>query len=76
MIVMVERVSHHRDDESLAAKARWFRTLSHAERFAMMCELATLAIKRNPAIAMTPRDASQLDYAHTPPERIRIVSQA
>jgi hypothetical protein len=45
-------ISHDREDEeSMAAKVRWFRTLTHEERLNYLCEIATLALARNPHLA-------------------------
>jgi hypothetical protein len=43
-------ISHDRDEESLAAKARWFRTLSPAERLQMLAEWTELVLQNNPRL--------------------------
>ncbi len=47
----VHGVSHSRDDESLEAKARWFRSLSVEERMAYLTEITELALQSNPRIS-------------------------
>ena len=47
----VHGVSHSWDDESLEAKARWFRSLSVEERMAYLVELTELALRNNPRTA-------------------------
>jgi hypothetical protein len=43
-------VSHSRKDESLAAKARWFQSLSLEERMEYLCEITELVLQNNPRI--------------------------
>jgi len=45
------RISHDRNDESLEAKARWFRSLSMAERLAYLGSITDLALKADPDLA-------------------------
>ena len=67
MLTMIQRVSHSRDDESLEAKARWFQSLSLAERMDLLCEYTDLVIENNPKVAESGR-------AQSSTERIRVLS--
>lgn len=51
-------ISHNRDEESVEAKTRWFRSLSISERMEMLCSFTDLALSLNPGI-MDKRDAQQ-----------------
>ena len=44
-------LSHDRNDETLEAKARWFQSLSLAERMELLCAFTDLALSANPALA-------------------------
>ena len=44
-------VSHDRGEESLAAKARWFQSLSLTERMEWLCSVTNLALEVNPRLA-------------------------
>ncbi len=44
-------LSHDRNDESLEAKARWFQSLSLAERMELLCAYTDLALTANPSLA-------------------------
>ena len=44
-------VSHDRSEESPQAKARWFQSLSLAERMDVLCEMTDLILENNPRIA-------------------------
>lgn len=66
---MNENISHSRDDESIEAKVKWFRSLSLAERMDLLCDFTDLALAINPGLA------DQKDV--TPIEgRIRVISKA
>ena len=41
-------VSHTRDDESLAEKARWFRSLPVEQRMEIFCELTEMMLQNQP----------------------------
>lgn len=57
---MVQRaVSHDRQEETLEAKARWFQSLSLAERMEMLCIFTDLALSVNPKI-VEQRDAQPI----------------
>jgi hypothetical protein len=43
-------ISHSRSDETIEAKARWFRSLSLSERMDMLCAFTDLALSVNPAL--------------------------
>jgi hypothetical protein len=64
---MNEGVSHSRADESFEAKARWFQSLSVAERMNLLCEFTDLVMENNPRVAETGR-------AQSSTERIRVLS--
>ena len=55
---MVPHVSHMRDDESLEAKARWFRSLPLEDRMQMLCEFTDLVLSINPQVAKAGRAQS------------------
>ena len=64
---MNEGISHSRDDESLEAKARWFHSLSVAERMNLLCEFTDLVMENNP-------DAAKVGRAQSSTDRIRVLS--
>jgi hypothetical protein len=43
-------ISHDRNEETMEAKVRWFRSLSLAERMRLLCEFTDLAFALNPRI--------------------------
>ncbi len=48
---MVDRtISHDWQDENIEAKARWFQSLSLAERMDMLCWFTDLMLAANPKI--------------------------
>ena len=47
---MLETISHNRSDESPESKARWFQSLSLAERMDMLCFFTDLILDNNPKI--------------------------
>jgi len=47
----LQKISHDRADESLEAKARWFQSLTLAERMDMLCWFTDLILENNPHIA-------------------------
>ena len=57
---MLECVSDNRGDESMAAKARWFQTLSTEERLEFLCELVDMALEVRPQLA-EPADATSAE---------------
>lgn len=54
---MLKTVSHDRSEETMAAKVRWFQTLSVEERLEYLCALADLALEVRPQ-PMEPADAA------------------
>ena len=62
-------MSHDRGEESPEAKARWFRSLSMAERIEMLCALTDLALEVNPGLA-------ESKSAQPIPGRIQVLSKA
>ena len=48
---MIKTVSHNRSDEQMEAKARWFRSLSFAERMDLLCAFTDMILSVNPRIA-------------------------
>jgi hypothetical protein len=66
---MANKVSHDRADESLEAKARWFRSLSVEERLEVLCELTDLALSVNP-------DLPKRKHAESVPGRVQVLRQA
>ncbi|MGC9314603.1 MAG: hypothetical protein ACP5G4_03115 [bacterium] len=44
------KISHNREDESPLAKARWFQSLSLAERMDMLCWFTDLMLEVNPKL--------------------------
>ena len=59
-------VSHDRSEESPQAKARWFQSLSLAERMDVLCEMADLILENNLRIAET-------KHAQSITGRVRVV---
>lgn len=60
-------ISHTRQAESPEAKARWFQSLTLAERMELLCSFTDLVLENNPTI-MEQRDAQPTS------KRIRIIS--
>ncbi len=48
---MNQQISHDRQDESIEAKARWFKSLSLSERMEVLCTFTDLALSLNPKLA-------------------------
>ena len=65
---MSKTVSHSREEESIEAKTRWFRSLSLPERMELLCSFTDLALEVNPKLPDL-KDAQQTN------RRIRIVSK-
>ncbi len=59
-------ISHDWSEESLEAKARWFRSLSLEERMQFLCEMTDLILRNNPRVA-------DLDRAEPTPGRIQVL---
>ena len=65
---MKESVSHSFDDESIEAKARWFKSLSIEERMDVFVAFTNLILKNNPEIVKKKHDRPASD-------RIRVLSK-
>jgi len=65
---MVLSVSHDRNEETPEAKARWFQSLSLAERMEMLCEFTDFFLSVNPQL-LDVKDAQPIN------RRIRIVAK-
>ncbi len=63
-------ISHDRSQESLQAKAAWFRSLSIEERMEYFCEMADLVLELNPAALEVKRRAESI------PGRVRVLTRA
>ena len=48
---MNRAVWHDREHETIEAKARWFQSLSIAERMELLCAFTDLALEKNPELA-------------------------
>jgi hypothetical protein len=66
---MTPYVSHDREEETLEAKARWFRSLSIEERMDYLCFITDLILENNPSV---------MDAKNAQPNkgRVRVVSKA
>lgn len=49
--MMTERISHDRNDETIEAKTRWFRSIPLAERMELLCTFTDLALEVRPELA-------------------------
>jgi hypothetical protein len=47
----MKQISHNINDESIEAKALWFRTLPISERMEILCNFTDLALELNPDLA-------------------------
>jgi hypothetical protein len=47
---MIQAVWHDRNQESIEAKTRWFRSLSMADRMEVFCSFVDLALSVNPEL--------------------------
>ena len=66
---MVPGISHNREEETPEAKARWFQSLTLAERMDVFCAWTDLILQLNPRIADL-RDAQPISRS------IRVLSKA
>lgn len=64
---MNKHISHNRNDESPEAKARWFQSLSVAQRMDYLCAVTDLILENNPLIA-------DLKNAQSTSKRIQILT--
>ena len=47
---MTPTIQHNRQQETIEAKTRWFRSLSMAERMDVFCSFMELALSTNPGL--------------------------
>jgi hypothetical protein len=66
---MNSQISHDWNEETIEAKAAWFRSLSLSERMDVFCAFAELALELNPQL-------SDKKYAQPTKGRIQILSAA
>lgn len=62
-----QAVSHDWAEETPEAKARWFRSLSMADRMQILCDLTDLVLSVNPSLPEKKR-------AQPTPGRIQVIS--
>ncbi len=65
--MIIPSVSHDRQDESPAAKARWFQSLTLTERMDLLCMYTEFMVAANPGL-LEVRDAEPVEG------RIRVLS--
>lgn len=65
---MEPAISHNRQEETPEAKARWFQTLSLAERMELLCFFTDLILENNPEI-VNAKDAQPIAG------RVRVLSK-
>jgi hypothetical protein len=66
---MNSKISHDRNDETIEAKVKWFRTLNLSERMDMLCAFTDFALELNPQLP-------DKKYAQPTKGRIQILSAA
>ena len=66
--MMTPSISHDIRDESLEAKARWFRSLSLEERMDVFVSFTNLILENNPEIV-------KKKYVRPASERVRVISK-
>lgn len=64
---MTFKIHHDREQESIEAKARWFRSLSMTDRMEVFCNFTDLALSVNP-------DLKDRNHAKPIAGRIQILS--
>jgi hypothetical protein len=62
-------ISHDRGEETMEAKARWFQSLTLAERMDMLCAFTDLALSANPTL-------QERKHAQPVAGRIQVLSAA
>jgi hypothetical protein len=67
--MMEFKISHNRNDETIEAKVKWFRTLKLSERMEMLCAFTDFALELNPQLP-------DKKYAQQAKRRIQILSAA
>jgi hypothetical protein len=68
-VMTSQAVSHDRQEETIEAKARWFQSLSLAERMDVLCFFTDLILANNPQV-VEQKDAQPVAG------RIRVVTEA
>ena len=63
------QISHDRNDETIEAKALWFRSLSLLERMNVLCAFTDIALELNPQLP-------DKKYAQPTKGRLQIISAA
>jgi hypothetical protein len=61
------QISHDRNDETIEAKVKWFRSLSLSEKMEMLCHFTDIALELNPQL-------QDKKYAQQIKGRIQILS--
>ncbi len=64
---MIPSISHDREEETLEAKARWFQSLTLAQRMDYLCAITDLILENNP-------NAMRNKYAEPITRRIRVLT--
>jgi hypothetical protein len=62
-------ISHDRNEETIEAKTRWFKTLTIEERMDLFCGLTDMALAVNPAM-------KERKHAEPVPGRVQVLSKA
>jgi acyl-CoA reductase-like NAD-dependent aldehyde dehydrogenase len=65
---MIESISHSFADESIDAKAKWFKALSIEERMKILVAFTNLILENNPEIA-------KKKHVRPASDRIRVLSK-
>jgi len=60
-------ISHDWNDETPEAKARWFASLTMAERMQIFCDITDMALFVNPSLM-------EKDHVESPTRRIQVIS--
>ena len=66
---MNSQISHDRNDETIEAKTKWFRSLNISERMDMLCAFTDVALELNPQLP-------DKKYAQPAKGRIQILTAA
>ncbi len=56
---MSQAISHDRNDETIEAKTRWFKSISVSARMEMFCSFVDLVLTLNPELS-DKKDAQQI----------------
>ena len=71
---MTPTILHDRNQESIEAKTRWFRSLSIEERMDIFCDFTDLAMSVNPNLPVRRIDGKDKSHAQPVTGRIQILS--